>query len=170
MIFSVAPLFCVTAATPRQTIGFDGVAPVQVGMTLDQAKRVLHGKFSIQLPEDDPNGCGFLSIKGPFGPVSYMFDRGRIRRADIDIFDPGGRKSAVKTAAGIGLGSSIADVRRAYGKRARFYPNAYDAPEPDAEIKSADGKSAIIFETSSGRVSYIRAGRLPWAEYIEGCS
>ena len=166
MIFGVAPLLCVAAA-PSPIIGFDGVAPVRVGMSLAQAKQLLHGKFSIQPPsEDDPNGCGYLIANSRQGDVGYMFDKGRIRRADVE----NSPKSPIRTAAGIGVGSSVADIRRAYGERARSHPNAYSAPEPDFEIKSPDGKAAIIFETIEGRVALIRAGQLPWAEFIEGCS
>lgn len=137
-------------------------------MTLAQAEHVLHAKFETdQMADDRPNGCGFATIRGRRDPVSYMFDNGRIRRADLDIHGP---KTSIRTAAGIGLGSSIAEIRRAYGKRVKSYPDAYDAPELDFEVKSADGKAAIVFETEHGRVRLIRAGRLPWAEYIEGCS
>lgn len=156
-----------STASPRQ-LGFDGLSPVRVGMTVAQAEQALHAKISIQFVNDDgPNGCGIASVEGRDDPFSYMIENGRVTRADLG---PEGVKSPVRTASGIGLGSDISEIRHAYGKRAKPLPNSYDETEPVFEVKSADGKAAMLFETEHGHVVRIHAGRLPSAEYIEGCS
>lgn len=171
LLTRTAPLLCLAAA-PAPQIGFDGVPPVRVGMTKVQAEQALHAKLRFEFLEDDgPNGCGMAVAKVGGGTVSYMIEKGRITRADIDV-DRDGKvaNSKVRTAAGIGLGSSIADIRRAYGTRARSQPNAYDNANLDFEVKSPDGKAAMVFETGQAKVVRVRVGRLPSAEYIEGCS
>ena len=166
VLFGAASLLFLSAASPPQ-IGFHGVPPVRVGMTRAQAEEALHAKLSIEFPNGDgPTGCGIAQVAGRYTGISYMIEDGRITRADVDDKDTAG---SIRTPAGIGLGSSIADIRRAYGKRAKSQPNTYEETEPDFEIKSADGKAAIVFETEHGRVARIRAGRLPSAEYVEGC-
>lgn len=166
IIFRAAPLLCLSAASPHQ-LGFDGLSPVRVGMTLAQAEQALHAKLSIGFPNDDgPTGCGIAQIDGRNNPFSYMIENGRVTRADLG---GEGVTSSIRTAKGIGLGSSISDIRRAYGKQAKSHPNAYEESEPDFEIKSTDGKAAMIFETEHGRVVRIHVGRLPSVEYIEGC-
>lgn len=145
-------------------IGFDGVAPVRVGMTVAQVERALHAKLSIEFPNGDgPDGCGEASARGREESLAYMFERGRVTRVDL-----AGARSPVRTATGIGLGSSIADIRRAYGTAARAQTDVY-SEEPDFEVKSPDRKAAIVFETEHGKVVRIHAGQLPSAEYIEGC-
>lgn len=37
-------------------------------------------------------------------------------------------------------------------------------------LGAADGASALVFETDGRKVVAIRAGRVPAAEYLEGCS
>jgi hypothetical protein len=152
-------------AAPEQ-LSFDGIVPVRLGMTVAQAEKALHAELSMQFPPDsDSTECAIAVIKGRDRPFSFMVEHGRITRADL-----GGRgvKSPIKTASGIGLGSSIAEIKRAYGSRGKWHPNAYD-DEPVFEIKSVDNKSAILFVTERGRVIRIHAGRLPSAEYVEGC-
>ena len=167
LLARTAPLLCLSAASNPQ-IGFDGVAPVRVGMTRGQAEQALHAKLSFEFLNDHgPNGCGQADVKVGGGVVGYMIEKGRITRADV--YDKAA-KTTLKTVTGIGLGSSIGDIRRAYGRRVRSHPNAYDDANPDFEIKSADGKAAIVFETEHGHVARIHAGRLPAAEYIEGCA
>jgi len=135
-------------------------------MTIPQAERALHAKLAPEAPPDDDSAeCAIFDVKGRDLPFSYMVERGRVTRADLG---GEGVRSPIRTASGIGLGSTIADIKRAYGKQGKWDPNAY-TDEPDFEIKSADGRSAIVFETERGRVVRIRAGRLPSAEYIEGC-
>lgn len=148
-------------------LGFDGLAPVRIGMTVHRVEHVLHAKLALLFPSDDsPDGCAMASLAGREDALSYMFENGRVTRFDV------GReniKSAIRTVRGIGIGSSIVELRRAYGKRAKSSHNAYDNRWLDFEIKSPDAKAAIVFETEHGRVVRIRAGRLPAAEYIEDC-
>ena len=156
----------IPAMATAQRIGFDGIPPVRVGMTLRQAESALHAKLTMNSETDsDPSICATFYVEGRDVPISYMFEHGRVTRAALG---DEGAKSSIKTANGVGLGSTVAQIKRSYGRQGAWHPNTY-TDEPVFEIKSTDGRSAILFYTEQGRVTRIDAGRLPSAEYIEGC-
>jgi len=162
-IFLALPIPAMAIA---QRIGFDGISPVRVGMTVRQAEHALHAKLSMDSATDsDPSACAIFYVAAREVPITYMVEHGRVTRASLG---GEGAKSSIKTANGIGLGSTIPQIKRAYGKQGAWHPNTY-TDEPVFEIKSTDGRSAILFDTERGRVIRIHAGRLPSAEYIEGC-
>jgi len=155
-----------SALATDQGVGFDGISPVRVGMTLRQAEQALHAKLRINSETDsDPSICATFYAEGRDLPISYMFEHGRVTRAALG---DEGATSSIKTANGIGLGSTLPQIKRAYGRQGTWHRNTY-TDEPVFEIKSTDGRSAILFYTERGRVTRIIAGRLPSAEYIEGC-
>ena len=161
-----AATFLIPAMVAAQQLGFDGISPVNAGMTVRQAEHALHARLTMESPPDsDSSACAIFDVEGRDLPFSYMVEHGRVTRADLG---GEGAKSSIKTANGIGLGSTIAQIKRAYGRRGTWHPNTY-TDEPVFEIKSTNGRSAILFETERGRVIRIHAGRLPSAEYIEGC-
>jgi hypothetical protein len=58
-----------------------------------------------------------------------------------------------------------------------LYPAAENQPHKCGDagdlylvIAAPDGAHVLILETWDGKVSHIRAGKLPEAEYVEGCS
>jgi len=159
-------IFLVPAMAAAQQLGFDGISPVRVGMTVRQAEHALHARLRMDSPPDrGSSSCAIFDVEGRDLPFSYMVEHGRVTRVDLE---GEGAKSSIKTGNGIGLGSTIAQIKRAYGRRGTWHPNTY-TDEPVFEIKSTNGRSAILFETERGHVIRVRAGRLPSAEYIEGC-
>ena len=92
------------------------------------------------------------------------------RRAITIPWQPGDAPpSTTRTAAGIELGSSEAEIAAAYGP-ARVAPHPY--LEDGGHLVIVEGKrpgSALVFETAAGRVTGFRAGRHPAVDYSEGC-
>ena len=80
MVLSILP----TVTVSRQ-LSYDGIVPVRVGMTVPQAEQVLHAKLTMETPQDsDSTNCAFFSIADRDRPISYMVERGRITRADLE--------------------------------------------------------------------------------------
>jgi hypothetical protein len=76
-------------------------------------------------------------------------------------------KGAVATDTGIRLGSTLAQVRRAYGSRAKVLPDKYT---PKAKNIFVGGKWKLRFDVNpKGRVTVIAFGGLP-VTYVEACS
>jgi hypothetical protein len=129
------------------------------------------GPLTVDYPNDD-EGCGEAVPDRPWiRGASLMVEGRKIVRIDIASGEPSAPKPATKTDAGIGLGSTTAEVRRAYGKRLRIEPHPYDNDDGRyLVIKGLKSGREIIFETHQGRVESFRAGLSRQVEYIEGCS
>jgi hypothetical protein len=153
-------------ASPATLLTVDGLGPARIGMSVSQVEQALGQKLAIQYPEDD--SCGQGEAKGGPAGVSYMFVDGRLARVDVYQHD-GGNSPSIKTDAGIGLGSSMAQVQRAYGPRLSIQPDPYDDTEHYLVVKNAGPGREIIFDTRMGRVGSFRAGLSKPVEYIEGC-
>ena len=95
--------------------------------------------------------------------IAQPLQKRRIVRVDVD--QPG-----IATETGVEVGDGEADALARY-PQAEIQPHKYgDAGDHYLVVPSADGASALILETWDGKVSYIRAGKLPEAGYVEGCS
>jgi hypothetical protein len=159
---------------PPPALTVEGFGPVKIGMTRVQAESALGVKLNMQfLEESDPNACGTgARADGKNPDVFYMVEQGKIVRIDVSKLDEGPQSSPpVRTAKGIGLGSSEAAVKAAYGSLVKVEPHPYlEEAGHYLVVKSADGKSGIIFETDTKSVIGFRAGAYPAVAYIEGCA
>jgi hypothetical protein len=161
----------VTPVTPPP-LAMEGYGPVKIGMTLAQAEEALGAKLNMYYLEEDPTACGTGNrADGKNADVYYMVEDGAVRRVEIVTLDTGTPTSPpVRTAKGIGLGSTEAEVKAAYpGVKVEPHPYLEDAGHTMI-VKSADGKSAFIFDTDTKRVIAMRAGAYPQVGYIEGCA
>jgi hypothetical protein len=150
------------AAIPMLTV--DGMEGVRIGMTVEEAEKVT-GPLTVAYPNDD-EGCGEAVPASWIPGVALMVEGRRIVR--IDIFRA---RPPTSSDAGVTIGSTIADVRRAYGKRLTIRPYPYRNDERRyLVVRGLKPGREIIFETLHGRVDSFRAGRTKQVEYIEGCS
>lgn len=162
------------APAPEAALTMEGFGAVRIGMTIPEAERALgtHLKM-VYLEENDPNACGSGERADGKNPdVFYMVEDKHIVRIDVTKLDEGTPSNPpVRTAAHIGIGSTEAEIRKAYGARVKVQPHPYlEQSGHYMVVKSADGKTGIIFETENGKVVSFRAGAYPAVGYIEGCA
>lgn len=168
---TAAPALATTATTdPELTstsrLRLDGIGPVRVGMTTDEASRAMGKGVRHGAASPNPASCSFAKPEG--GPnVAFMVIDGRIRR--VDVMPP----SSITTVSGVRIGDGEAKVHRVYGSGLRVEPHpyrpggrylVYESPEP-----SQRGLS-LIFETDGAGVTSFRAGERGAVEAPEGCA
>jgi hypothetical protein len=156
-----------TSKTPEApsawTISAAGYGPVGIGMTPAEASAAL-GRQLLALNAETEESCSYVFPGGDVdASFAFMTAYGRIARVDVD--QPG-----IATDAGAEVGDSEAAALALY-PTAEVQPHKYGDPQDHYLVIAApDGAHALILETWDGKVSYIRAGKLPEAEYVEGCS
>jgi hypothetical protein len=141
----------------------DGVGLGRVGMTVAAAERVL-GAAKIERLEVGAS-CGYANFaKLPEG-VWFMVAGDTLVRANVD-------GEGVRTVEGLGVGSTEAEVRAAYGGRVTVEPHPYVGPVGHYLVVTDPDRPALlmIFETDGTKVTSFRAGRLPEVRLIEGCA
>lgn len=101
--------------------------------------------------------------------LAAMVEDGRIRR--VTLFTAREGPSPVRTARGIGLGATEAEVRAAYRPLGEE-PHEYSDPPAKNLYWGEEGvPQALRFEIGpDGRITELHAGESPWLRYAEGCS
>jgi hypothetical protein len=140
-----------------------GYGPVRAGMTVASASRALGVKL---IPEGTPNEeCYHVRPARNHQGLLLMVINHRIARASLY------RRSTVKTIAGIGLGDTEQEVRRAYGKNIEITPHAYGGPADHylTYWTSKERTHGIRYEVTGGKVDSIHGGS-DSIVFVEGCS
>jgi hypothetical protein len=142
----------------------DGLGPVQIGMTLDEA--VSMGLLN-ERPDMKP-ACDFVypavGSGVPFD-VGVMVVKGKIARIDVDT-------GSVTTEDGARIGDTEDRLKSIYGDELEARPHKFIDGGHYLIVKgdSASAGKEIVFETdAAGKVMMFRAGRLPEVEWVEGC-
>jgi hypothetical protein len=159
---SVAPAGAV-APTPTVTPLAYGDLPF--GTTPQEGAKLLQRRLSPLNPGDEQEPCHYLFPEGDSNATfAFMVSDGRIAR--IDVSSP-----AVPTAEGARVGDPERQVLQLYSGRAEVQPHKYGGPNDHyLVVYDAARTHALVFETQDGKVTTYRAGKLPEAEYVEGCS
>ncbi len=145
------------------TVRLRGVGPVSFGMTLEQLRNAA-GPFTRL--DGDGERCFYLSLERAPSGLSFMVVDGIVARADVD-------KPHIRTLSGAEVGQTTEDIQRIYPDKIRITSHAYSAGhylyfEP---VDPSDQEFGLIFETDrEGKVERYRVGRLPPAQWVEGCS
>ena len=174
---STLPTVAVTTpppAPPEQLsessrLRLDGIGPVVVGMTLDEASAAA-GTPVRMIPNSNVAGTGRCAYARPDGGpegLSFMVLDDRIARVDV-------ANSRIRTVSGVGTGSTEAEVQAAYPGRVRVEPNPYTGHRGGRDmVYVADEASAhlsLLFQADGGRVRSLRSGLLGAVMAPEGCS
>jgi len=153
--------------TEESRVRTNGIGPVLVGMTVEQASRAAGVQLVQTSSGGEDYGCYYYKPQtGQPRGVAFMVRQNRIVRVDIG-------ESSVTTLRGAKVGDTEKWIRSLYpgqiingsptvsgrGKNLVFVPR-------DAE----DRNYRVVFETDvSGKVFTYRSGRLPEVEWIEHC-
>jgi hypothetical protein len=150
------------ASTP--TAGPAGYGAITIGMTPPEANTAMALDLRAANPGEETEPCYYVMPGGDFeADPAFMVSEGRIARVDVD-------KPGIATAEGAQVGDSEARIMELY-RGAEVTPHKYgDEGDHYVTVLDADRGRALVFETWDGSVKMIRAGKLPEAEWIEGCS
>lgn len=161
-------------------VEFDGIAPVRIGMTRSDADAATGLHF---LPGFAQETCaGMIPSPGMGGateddylpgvslmlvsePNQDLLTQGRIAR--VDILEP-----SYTTAAGIGIGSTEAEVKAVYRPFVRVSQHTYVPGGYYLIVRSPDPALSdyrMVFETDGSQVTSFRAGKMPEVEFVEHC-
>ncbi len=160
----------------KESISIGGLGPVMLGMTIQEAANAAGVSF-VTAPFSQSTVCQYYlpenfdadkSVRtGPIDGIGLMVVNEQVIR--IDIW-PG---SPVKTRSGIGIGSTIDEVKAAYDGKLEVT----DHPYTDGNYLTLDSEASgtnlysLVFETdNSGKVVQFRAGQVPAVTWTEGCS
>jgi len=142
----------------------DGLGPVQIGMTLDEA--VSMGLLN-ERPDIKP-ACDFVYPavgSGVPSDAGVMVVKGKVARIDVDT-------GSVTTEDGAKIGDTEDRVKSIYGEDLEVRPHKFIEGGHYLVVKgdSASAGKEIVFETDAGgKVIMFRAGRVPEVEWVEGC-
>lgn len=144
----------------QPVLTFQALGAVRVGATVAEAERALGMRLA---PDRDipPAECHYVHNQRELPGAALMVLDDRIVRADV--YQPGPR-----TAEGIEVGSSEADVQVAYpGVVIEVHP--YLEEGHVLRVEGDDGVHAMAFETDGEVVTSFRAGERDAVAAIEGC-
>jgi hypothetical protein len=188
LLLSIAMSTNLAFPATAQVVSFTGAGPVELGMTIAAAERSMGAKFApISLPFSED--CWITSrADGKDKGIDYIVQDGTIVRIDFEPRD--GEQINLKTAAGIGIGSTEDDIRRAYKEvivaRAPYFSEESEveaakyraergitAPEPPPQyqvrVDSPNRERGIIFVTQDSKVISFFTGFKAAIEEMEIC-
>ncbi|NQX12009.1 S-layer homology domain-containing protein [Microbacteriaceae bacterium VKM Ac-2855] len=149
-------------------IGFGEMGPAQVGDSFEHAIGSVPGSTREQTPACTSAMIGY--DRSPAVNALYPYQAGQPLIATIWYkLDPGGT-GVLETTAGIGTGSSRAEVLAAYAGRTTEHPDIYDPAHPSLSVTATNGQSIVFSFGSSDTVDLLRTGELAVALAGEPCS
>ena len=141
-------------------VTMNGFGPVRVGMAVRQASEA-SGWELVEENHGPSENCWYAVVAADRG-VRFMVEDGAISRIDID-------DAHHRTASGIRIGDTERRARKVYGRAALISRHKYIVGGHYLTIRSRDRRYALVLETDGKNVTRIHGGRVPSAEYVEGC-
>jgi len=142
-----------------------GYGPIVAGMTYTAANDSLKGALKAA-KDANLSECDYVKWQGGPAGLGIMVLEGKIARVDV------GDSTNIATESGAKVGDTEERIKTIYGARVKVTDHKYEDGHY-LTIRSAiptDTLHFIIFETSKGIVTRMRAGAMPGVEYVEGCS
>ena len=159
--FAIILTACGRRGDSAWTMRADSVGGVRFGMSIAAAQLVL--KDTAAAPSGE---CTYWRPASAPRGVSFMVENGTVVRADVDS------AGAARTAEGIGVGSTEAEITAAYGQHVTIQLHKYQWEAGWRYFRylpPGDSLNAILFETDGNVVRSYRVGRRPQVEYAERC-
>ncbi len=160
----------------KEPISLDGLGPVRLGMTVQEAANAAQVSFVVA-PRTESEACQYYFPEiydpdkaarvGSIDGIGLMVVNDQVIR--IDIW-PG---SSVKTLSGLGIGSTVEEVEAVYEGQIDVTPHPYAEGSYLTLTPDAAGSSlySLVFETDKqGQVTQFRTGQFPAVTWAEGCS
>jgi hypothetical protein len=142
-------------------IGFDGVGPIEFGMTIDQARKA--ARRGIVAGQEVTKGCRHDTVlPRRFGLATLRFNK-KIRVLYVT-------RTAMPTAKGIRVNDTLNRLRSKYGSR--LQERASDV-SPETRIFELHGKGTreIQFSVNAqDKIFQIATGLRPEVDFSEGCA
>jgi hypothetical protein len=160
------PLTSTTAGTGSLSglrLSFDGLGPIEIGMTIEEAERVTNASI-IEVQPFGTRCAEYRALEGP--EVAFVVVDGRI--LIIQVSGP------IETDAGIGVGATEDEINAAYqGDRVVGRTNRLAIREVGVRPSdpASEFETIFVFETTGNGVEWMRTGPYPEVEqYDEGCA
>ncbi len=159
------------------SIGTRGIGPIRFGMTIGEAQDASGLRIRLENYGDFASGCGYGVVSGRNSFLSFMIGTGhRIMSVTVDGWNEAGSaivaRGKPRTRSGVGVGTTVADVRRTYPHRLRTSEDLYEGT-PILTFVPRDREDAdyrVVFRTDGSQVTGVSAGMRGWADSAEGCS
>lgn len=167
--------YCFRNPLEGARVNIRGVGPLAAGMTIAEVRAVLGAALVTSEFDTFDRYCFYgdtgvpginLLIVGPGGGQAASPEDGVIAR--VQVSEPG-----IKTISGIQVGSTVEEVRAAYGDRLVEEPHEYD---PESGLyqtlygTDSDAGYGVRFVSGDGIVETIHAGTAEAIQYVEGCA
>ena len=150
-------------ALSTHSMNVDGLGPVKIGMTPQQASVKLGIVLSrAREPDENDIYCHYVYPGGDYRDIGFMVVRGEIVR--IDVFS-----SLIGVDGKIFVGSDESIIDKTYPGLVEEETHPYlGISGKYLTIKKISGFT-YLFETDSGKISRFRMGRERPVKLIEGC-
>jgi hypothetical protein len=151
--------------TNQSKLALNGIGSVKVGMTLKEASKA--AGTTLVRGNGYQDSCYYVTPKNKLAGLSFMVTSAKIARVDVS------QKSTITTIKGGKIGDTEAKIKSLYPGKIKVEPHKYVSGGHYLVFTPQDKaykNYRLIFETDGKRVTLMRAGKLPEASYVEGCS
>jgi hypothetical protein len=166
LVLAALGLPAVAGAAPvsdHSRITQNGLGSMRLGMTVDQAQRRTGQRIENNLFTPGDTSCGIAQLFPQSLGVNMQTTKLRIWV--INVSDPG-----IITRAGIEVGDTVQDLRRAYRSRLRSHANKYTPKARDYWVAFPRHRKLVFYANPHKQITQISAGRTPEIDFVEGCS
>ena len=142
-------------------IGFKGVGPIELGMTIDQARKA--ARRGIVAGQEVTKGCRHDTVlPRRFGLATLRFEK-KIRVLYVT-------RTAMPTAKGVRVNDTLSRLRSKYGSKLRERGSDV-SPETRIFELHGNGTREIQFSVDAqNRIFQIATGLRPEVDFSEGCA